>query len=58
MRDNQRYEEFKRYVVSTMYPGEWWADVVRKLPEWRVHEIYKKHLDDLREIYRKYKETR
>jgi hypothetical protein len=39
-----------------MYPGEWWADVVRKLPEWRVHEIYKRYLDDLREIYRKYKE--
>lgn len=56
MMDAQRYEDFKRYVISTMYPGPWWAEVVRTLPAWRVHEIYKKYLDDLRDIYRSYKE--
>lgn len=57
MLDSQRYAEFKRYVISTMYPGEWWAGVVEGLPEWRVHEIYKIYLDDLRDIYRNFKET-
>lgn len=57
MTDSQRYADFKRYVVSTMYPGEWWADVVRKLPEKRIHILYKRYLDELRELYRKSKES-
>lgn len=41
----------ERFVISTMYPGEKWANTVRKLPDSRVKEIYKKYVDELRRIY-------